>query len=178
MATNYTANYQLNQWEPTDQVLHTDFNADNAKLDAALTNLAGEASSKADQTALETLSGQMDQKANILALDQVQSHIPKLVTGTYVGTGGSDEEKPCTLDFTDGLGRPPMLVIIRRESGGYTGLILLQGMTGSNNHFTNSYLSGSGNTVRWSGNKVIWYAGSAEGQMNEYGTTYRYFAIG
>ena len=36
MATNQTTNYQLNQWEPTDQVLRTDFNADNAKLDAAL----------------------------------------------------------------------------------------------------------------------------------------------
>ena len=36
MATNYTTNYQLNQWEPNDQVLRTDFNADNAKLDAAL----------------------------------------------------------------------------------------------------------------------------------------------
>ena len=29
MATNQTTNYQLNQWEPTDQVLRTDFNADN-----------------------------------------------------------------------------------------------------------------------------------------------------
>ena len=36
MATNQTTNYQLNQWEPADQVLRTDFNADNAKLDAAL----------------------------------------------------------------------------------------------------------------------------------------------
>ena len=33
MATNQTTNYQLNQWEPADQVLRTDFNADNAKLD-------------------------------------------------------------------------------------------------------------------------------------------------
>ncbi len=40
MATNQTTNYQLNQWEPTDQVLRTDFNADNAKLDDALTDLA------------------------------------------------------------------------------------------------------------------------------------------
>ena len=40
MATNQTTNYQLNQWEPTDQVLHTDFNADNAKVDAALAGLA------------------------------------------------------------------------------------------------------------------------------------------
>ena len=36
MATNQTTNYQLNQWEPADQVLRTDFNADNAKLDTAL----------------------------------------------------------------------------------------------------------------------------------------------
>ena len=38
MATNQTTNYQLNQWEPTDQVLRTDFNADNAKIDIALAN--------------------------------------------------------------------------------------------------------------------------------------------
>ena len=36
MATNQTTNYQLNQWEPTDQVQRTDFNADNAKIDATL----------------------------------------------------------------------------------------------------------------------------------------------
>ena len=36
MATNQTTNYQLNQWEPTDQVLRTEFNADNVKIDAAL----------------------------------------------------------------------------------------------------------------------------------------------
>ena len=33
---NYTANYQLNQWEETDRILRTDFNADNAKIDAAI----------------------------------------------------------------------------------------------------------------------------------------------
>ena len=33
---NYTENYQLNQWEQSDRVLMEDFNADNAKLDAAL----------------------------------------------------------------------------------------------------------------------------------------------
>ena len=36
MATNHTPNYQLNQWEATDQVRRTDFNEDNAKIDAAL----------------------------------------------------------------------------------------------------------------------------------------------
>ena len=36
MASNYTTNYGLCQWEPEDDFLRTEFNADNAKLDAAL----------------------------------------------------------------------------------------------------------------------------------------------
>ena len=39
MASNYTTNYQLNQWEPTDQVQRVEFNQDNAKVDAALSAL-------------------------------------------------------------------------------------------------------------------------------------------
>ena len=31
-----TANYALNQWDPADRILRTDFNDDNAKLDAAI----------------------------------------------------------------------------------------------------------------------------------------------
>ena len=68
MATNQTANYQLNQWEPTDQVLRTDFNADNAKLDAALAEkaevetvsaLQTAVASKAEQTALAALAARV-----------------------------------------------------------------------------------------------------------------------
>ena len=36
MPSNQTANYALNQWVKSDQVRMEDFNADNAKLDAAL----------------------------------------------------------------------------------------------------------------------------------------------
>ena len=178
MASKYTEHYDLCQWEATDAVQRVEFNADNAKVDAALAGLAAEVSSKADQTALDTLAGQMTQKADVSALEQVEVTIPKLVAGSYTGDGGEGEEHPCTLDFTDSLGRPPMLVVIRQENGGYTGLILVRGMVESNNHFTNSYLSGSSNTVQWSGNQVTWYAKSSEGQMNDYQTQYRYFAIG
>ena len=38
---NYTKNYQLNQWEPADRVLRTDFNEDNRKIDAALHTMQG-----------------------------------------------------------------------------------------------------------------------------------------
>ena len=60
MATNQTTNYQLNQWEPTDQVLRTDFNADNAKIDAALKANADAAqalqSGKADAQTVSALA--------------------------------------------------------------------------------------------------------------------------
>ena len=38
-----TTNYQLNQWDPTDRVLRTDFNSDNQKIDAALGEIVGNA---------------------------------------------------------------------------------------------------------------------------------------
>ena len=57
MATNQTTNYQLNQWEPTDQVLRTDFNADNAKIDAAL---AGPNAAKTDREDLTALEGSLE----------------------------------------------------------------------------------------------------------------------
>ena len=31
-----TTNYQLNQWAKSDRIMMDDFNADNAKIDAAL----------------------------------------------------------------------------------------------------------------------------------------------
>lgn len=40
MSTNQTANYQLNQWTPENPVLREEFNADNAKIDAALAQLS------------------------------------------------------------------------------------------------------------------------------------------
>ena len=36
MASGYTANYRLCQWEPEDQFLREEFNQDNAKIDSAL----------------------------------------------------------------------------------------------------------------------------------------------
>lgn len=42
MSTNHTENYDLCQWLATDPVLRTDFNSDNAKIDAALTTLANQ----------------------------------------------------------------------------------------------------------------------------------------
>ena len=165
MATNQTANYDLNQWLSTDQVLRTDFNADNAKLDAVLAGLAETAAGKAEQTAVDALSAQV-------------AALPRIAVGTYVGTGTSDSSGPCRLDFTDSLGRPPQLVVVRPQAGMGDGLVLLQGMTESMDALSGNYGSGGNNTVSWSGASVSWYAQYAASQFNEEEVTYHYFAIG
>ena len=74
MASNYTENYALCQWEPTDQVQRTDFNADNAKLDAALHAQAGRLTAlentRATQTALNQINTTLTARAN--ALDEAR----------------------------------------------------------------------------------------------------------
>ena len=41
MASNYTTNYGLCQWEATDQFVRSEFNQDNQKIDAALAGKLG-----------------------------------------------------------------------------------------------------------------------------------------
>lgn len=72
---NQTKKYQLNLWDKTDRIQMEDFNADNAKIEAAL-------SSVAEQAALVTQCGNC-----------------QLYYGTYTGTGSgatvlSFEKKP------------------------------------------------------------------------------------
>ena len=164
MATNQTENYDRNQWLSTDQVLRTDFNADNAKLDAVLAGLADEVSSKADTEALL----------------QLQVTIPKLVVGTYVGNGEEGYSYPCTLDFTDTLGRPPQLVLVRTniDPDRTKSLTLIQGAAVANCYNSSELISNADNTLLWNGNAVSWYGHSASAQMNEEGVLCRYFAIG
>lgn len=74
MASNHTEHFSLNQWLPDDQVKRTDFNEDNAKIDAALNDLSGGLAEKATTAALETVSKKL-------------AAMPCLVTGTYTGDG-------------------------------------------------------------------------------------------
>ena len=94
---NRTNNYALCQWEETDRVQRTDFNEDNAKIDAAVKAVGrrvdGLEASKADKTALAAVEGK----------------ISRIVTGTYAGTGGSSGVRRISLP-----GRPK-LVLIRTD---------------------------------------------------------------
>ena len=110
MASNYTTNYNLCQWEPTDAVQRVDFNTDNAKLDAAL-------AAKAEAAALNSLTQTVNQKASQSAINtlnttvqQIQANLTKLTFGTYTGNG--------TASRTISLGFTPKAVLVLSAFGG------------------------------------------------------------
>ena len=98
MATNYTTNYELSQWLSADQVLRTDFNADNAKLDAAMADLAESVAGKADQEDLTALSQTAAGKADQEDLEAVSAAVPKIAVGSYTGSG--DSSRTISVGFT------------------------------------------------------------------------------
>ena len=109
MASRHTEHYGLSQWEASDKVERTDFNADNAAVDgalhalaqskaetAALSQLSGLVAQKADQTALEALEGRLDSKADQEGLSGVERRLsavegsmPRTAFGSYTGNGTS-----------------------------------------------------------------------------------------
>ena len=79
MATNHTTNYQLNQWKATDQVLHTDFNQDNLKIDVALK--AHEEALTAETSAREELKERLEAVEEMAGSNLISSYsVPALCT--------------------------------------------------------------------------------------------------
>ncbi|MBE6972705.1 MAG: hypothetical protein E7440_02345 [Ruminococcaceae bacterium] len=168
MATNQTQNYALSQWELSDSVVMADFNADNQKVDAALTNL---------NQRIDTAVADAEQRLNAI-IDQMRTTIPHVQTGTYVGTGTCGEANPNTLtfDFT------PKLVII------YQTFIRWQGNTGTSYttrliavNATGSCPVSKGNIVMtWGERSLTWYNNmdDTDVQGNTKDITYHYVAIG
>ena len=106
MAANQTENYGLSQWLATDQVVHTDFNADNAKLDAAL---AG----KAEAGTVSALQTVVAAKAEQTALTALAATVPKLAVGSYTGNGTS--ARTISLGFT-----PKAVYVCSQEGATHT----------------------------------------------------------
>lgn len=153
MATNHTSNYQLNQWEPTDQVLRTDFNEDNVKLDSALNGLSTTAKQHGTQIS------QINQKLPTLGNCQIYQT-------TYVG----NEEK--TISFT--FPHKPMLIFVIGQTSATT-LFAQQGVQTAAGRDSN-YLGY--NNFTWSGNSVSWTANAAPVyQCNKDGETYLLLAL-
>lgn len=84
MASNFTENYGLCQWEATDQVLRTDFNEDNAKIDVALKGLSEQ------NTALEASVAAAVAAAGNCEMELI----------TYTGTGTKGSATPTKISFS------------------------------------------------------------------------------
>ena len=166
MSSQKTEYYELNQWLPTDQVLRTDFNADNAKIDAALAALD---SGKADTTDLDALSAtvaghtaQLAQKGNC-----------RIEILTYTGNGNCGSYTPNYLTFS---AMPAAFLIAGNwaicvgRGGAETGTVTVQAGSGSGTGVVPIYFS-------WSGNTVAYHTGNEYSQMNVSGAVYWVLAL-
>ena len=171
MASSYTQNYKLCQWEAGDKVLRTEFNADNAKIDAAIAAVEGRVSglsgSKASISELNSVKNSLD------SLSQTVSQHAAALTGkgncqlyvtSYTGAGGCGENNQNSLTFPH---KPFAVFLI---SGNYV-ISLFQGVT-STRGTGSSYLHSA-----WSGNTLRWYSSSDSDQLNQKGARYSVFAL-
>ena len=143
-----TTNYQLNQWAKPDRVMMDDFNADNAKIDAAL---------KANADA-------------ILPPDPAAAcGTCRIVYGSYVGNGQYGSSNPKTLTF-DGT---PLFVAL---SGRYhffavKGCSFVQTLSSPS-------LADLSLPLTWGDRSVSCYSTeNADKQQNLSGTDYFYIAL-
>lgn len=179
MASSYTTNYQLNQWSAADQVLRTEFNADNSKVDAALkTNADAIAAETAARTA--ALGQKADQSALSSLVQTVSGHTAALTQlgncqlyhTTYVGTGTADFAAPSSLTFPH---KPYVLFV----GGGSEQFIALRGMGAALG------IRGGGlhSNVKptWGDRGVTWYSNASNNapasQCNSAGVTYQAVAL-
>ena len=152
MPSNQTPNYQLSQWSGDDRILMEDFNADNAKIDAAL-----KANADALAAADAVLTAALQKKGNC-----------QIVYTTYVGTGEYGPDHPNTLTFD----APPMLIFVGGGSYNMGFLFRNCGLTMP----TNTEAGGFHPT--WRENSVSWHNPyGANYQYNNKGGTYHVIAF-
>ncbi len=156
MPNSQTPNYGLSQWVKQDKVLMEDFNADNAKIDAALI-----AEANARMSLGTSLGAALAQKGNC-----------RIVWGTYTGNNLAGEAHPTTLTFD---GRPIAVFLLpAATTGGYPMSMFL--LCGAGAAYSCPHYPNSGNLVSWGENSVSWYSDSADFQLNA-GRTYAYAAL-
>ena len=144
-----TANYQLNQWESTDRILMSDFNADNSKIDAAIA-----AEKAARESADSALTAAVAKCGNC-----------RVAASSYTGTGGYESGNPCSLTFD---ASPALVLVVSTD--GHTLFMHSDSATAS--------YEGVTIFVTWNGASVSWYAnGSSVYQFNELNKVYRVYAF-
>ena len=150
----YTEKYQLPQWEKADRILMEDFNAQSAKLEAALTAQGEALAGKADAAQVSgTLAAHAAALAGKAEAAQVNSALAahtaalnlkcEAVVGTYQGTGGSQHIA---------LGFQPAAVLLfpgRDGNINYAAALILPGysMTEGNANANYAWITADGFTV-------------------------------
>ena len=151
-----TTNYQLNQWAKSDRVMMDDFNADNAKIDAAM-------KANADAIAAETTA----RVAGDAALQSAVSACGDCFVEAKTYTGNGKKGSANAIRFTFSM--QPQLVFIT----GYS--VTALGVRGCNRALSSD---SGGLQMTWSGNKVSWYNDSNYvSHMNNTGSTYTVIAL-
>ena len=164
---NRTANYNLCQFEAGDQVQRTDFNEDNAKIDAAI---AAEASARQSgdsslSSRITSLSSTVSGKASQSALNTLKNQVAKLGNCqieffTYTGTGSSGTNGPTRVNFP----RRPMFYFISGDLGLALG-------TAQENRIRIFYEKSIAPAVAtWTGNQLSFLANDPGYQLNKMST--------
>lgn len=153
MATNHTANYNLSQWETGDLIQRTDFNGDNAKIDAAL-------------------KGHADGLAGAMKAIGSGGHTCRIYTGSYEGAGTSSSMSPIKI----AVPFYPVAIIVSpieqkySSSGGISGFAV-RGVSLMYDGVPSDYYS-----VQWFDASVQLYATGRVHALDENGGTY-YFTV-
>ena len=183
MASNQTSSYGLSQWEATDAVQRLEFNADNAKVDAALKSLSDQVVQKANQSALNTVISAVNQKADAATVSSLSQTVAglsgqvaacgncKIEHFSYTGTGTSGSKNPTRITFS----RPPLFfwLLGGQSTSSYWAF--------GSKMFPLIYVDFSSNnmsyTATWSGSQISFHSEQADWQLNESGTIYYVFAL-
>ena len=207
MASKYTTNYNLCQWEASDKVLRTEFNADNAKIDAAIAavdsrvdGLSSTVSDKASTSALNSLKTTVNGKASQSALDSLTTTVNGLKTSkadksaldslsqtVSQHTTALAGKGNCQLYVTSYVGNgkcgadnPIRLTFTKKPMVVFvfTNTSVMTLIQGmSTSWASNSTSSSSSVSVTWSGNTVSWYGDQTYSQLSSNNQTYRVLAL-
>lgn len=165
-----TTNYKLSQYDATDRVTRSTFNADNLAIDTAI-----KAAATAAANAQSTANIAKTNAETALAAAQAAGRL-RIETGTYTGTG--------TYSFTLPLDREPLLLLITminyENTGAIPSLILAagRGCTYANTSVATSLPQNAHVQCRWTDKGMYFHCYShPEGCGNKQNTTYRYFAF-
>ena len=162
MASNYTEHYDLCQWEATDQVQRTDFNADNAKVDAALDALAGQVAEKADGDDLAALSETVAEVSAGMGNCDMELL-------TYTGTRAMGQSSPTRITFSvlpDAFLVVGDLAILLGRGGVKEAILACKDVT-----YSESFVSSS--SLTWTGTQMSLYNSvDARYQMNSENKVY------